>query len=181
MTIWITAPQGSRLAALKKRFRLEEKLYVEELKAEGKTSREARMEAAARRPEWWPSATALVADAVRRRLAEPDLAGPWAPLVREEFAQLALAGAWPGPQFGGLVERKYNFPSAVALALRTAAWRVSERPLAELRERGLVGTGGLGLTPADARRRRELVAQLHPPGRIVREALDRYDPVAALS
>ncbi|MFH8350233.1 hypothetical protein [Streptomyces sp. NPDC018045] len=179
MTIWVTASQGARLAAMKKRFRLEESAYIEELKGEGKTSREARAEAAAQRAEWWPSVTDLVAAAVRRRLAEPDLAGPWAPLSRAERAQLALAGAWPGPHPGGLVERKYQFPSDLAMSLRTAAWRVSEHALAELRARGLVGTGDLGLSGAQVRTRHELIEKLHPPGRIVRQALTRHGPWTA--
>jgi hypothetical protein len=120
----------------------------------------------------------VVARAVERRLAEPDLAGPWRPLTTAEAEELALSGRWPGPSLGvSMVQRNYKLPAGLVTRLRTAAWRTSEEPLRALRERGLVGAALL--SPAERELRDELAERLYPVPRIVREALARYGPGAS--
>ncbi|MBU3865556.1 hypothetical protein KN815_16160, partial [Streptomyces sp. 4503] len=142
VTVMIYAYQAGRLDLLKKRQRMEEAATIRALEREGKTRREARIIVARMRPEEWPSLETVVAQAVEQRLAEPDLAGPWRPLTEVEEEELALSGRWPGPNLGvSLSQRNYKLPSELVKRLRTTAWRVSEEPLRELRERGLVGAG----------------------------------------
>lgn len=144
------------------------------LVAEGKNRREARMEVAEMRAEHWPPTEVIVAAAVAERLAQEDLAGPWETLTAWELRRVALSGRWPGPDVGGLVKRAYALPDELALALRTASWRVSSGPLERLYAQGLVGGGGWSAD--QLRTQAELVEQLHSPGRIVRQALVRYGP-----
>ncbi|MFI1869705.1 hypothetical protein [Streptomyces jumonjinensis] len=140
------------------------------------TKRQARIAAARMRPDRWPGLETVVALAVEHRLAEADLAGPWAELTEAEAAELALSGRWPGPSLQiSLVQRNYKLPAATVTAMRTAAWRLSEEPLRELRKRGLVGAG-LVLDREERRIRDELAARLYPVPRIIREALGRYGP-----
>ncbi|MFC9233620.1 hypothetical protein ACFTZI_32475 [Streptomyces decoyicus] len=175
ITVWIFATQGGRLAKLARQQREEKKATVKALIAEGKKSREARIIVAAMT---WPALEELVADAVRLRLAEPDLAGPWRPLSRTEAAELSLSGRWPGASKGiSLVERNYSLPSDLVESLRTASWRVSVKTLRELHRKGLVGSG-VKLTEEQKRQRDELAERLHSPGRIVRQALARFGPTA---
>ncbi|WP_346241276.1 hypothetical protein [Streptomyces malaysiensis] len=176
MTVWITAPQASVLAALDKRRRLEEQETKAELIRAGLSSKEARIRIINMRPETWPPLEDIVASSLRRRLADEDLAREWDPLTPDELDRLKLSGRWPGPNNGiRLVQRNYDFPAALARQLRTAAWRMSERALAELHERGLVGSGKK-LTEEQRRVRDELALQLYPPARIVRQALTDYPP-----
>ncbi|WP_086708918.1 hypothetical protein [Streptomyces antimycoticus] len=179
VTVMIYAYQAGRLDLLKKQQRLEEAATIRELEGQGKTRREARIIVARMRPEEWPSLETVVAHAVEQRLDEPDLAGPWRPLTLLEEEELALSGRWPGPSLGvSLSQRNYKFPSDLVKRLRTAAWRVSEQPLRELRERGLVGAG-LVLGESERALRDQLAEQLYPVPRIVREALARYGPAAS--
>lgn len=176
VTAWITASQAGALALLDKKRRLEEKETVDQLVASGVRRSDARTEVARMRPEHWPALEVVVSEAVRRRLADEDLAGPWAPLTRAELDRLALSGRWPGASGGvTLVQRNYSFPADLVLQLRTASWRVSEKPLARLYELGLVGSG-LRLTEEQKSRRDELARLLYPPARIIREALAAYGP-----
>ena len=177
MTAWITAAQGGALALLEKRRRLEEQETKAELIRSGLTSNEARIRIIRMRPEHWPALEVVVASSLRRRLADEDLAGPWDPLTPEELDRLMLSGRWPGASDGiTLVQRNYELPADLVLQLRTASWRVSEKALAELYERGLVGSGKK-LTEEQRRRRDELARQLYPPARIIRQALTAYPPV----
>lgn len=176
VTVWITAAQAGRLALLDKRRRLEEAATVRQLVGRGMDRRAARLEVARMRPENWPALGVVVGEAVRRRLAEGDLVGPWAPLTEEELEGMTLAGRWPGPSGGiRLQQRNYAFPVDLLLQLRTASWRVSEQPLRTLQERGLVGVG-LQLSADQLRERDELAKRLYPLARIVREALEAYGP-----
>lgn len=175
LTVWITASQAAHFTMLDRRRRLEEKATLDRLVAEGIPKMEARMTVARMRPGTWPSIQVRVAVSVRRRLAEPDLAGPWEPLTEAERERMALAGRWPGPQpGGGLAQRNYDMPSELVTALRTASFRVSAGPLDELERLGLVGSG-LVLTAPERARRDELAQLIHSPGRIVRQALDRHE------
>lgn len=179
VTVMIYAYQAARLDLVKKQQRLEEKATVNALVGQGNTRRQARIIVARMRPEEWPPLEAIVAAAVKQRLDEPDLAGPWPELTEAEQAGLALSGRWPGPSLGvSMVQRNYDFPTDVVKRLRTASWRLSEAPLRELEDLGLVGAG-LVLTEAQKQRRDELAARLYPVPRIVREALARYGPAAS--
>lgn len=179
VTVMIYAYQAGRLDLLKKQQRLEEAATIRELEGQGKTRREARIIVARMRPEEWPSLETVVAQAVEQRLDEQDLVGPWRPLTLPEEEELALSGRWPGPSLGvSLSQRNYKLPSDLVKKLRTAAWRVSEQPLRELRERGLIGAG-LVLGEAEKALRDQLAERLYPVPRIVREALARYGPAAS--
>ncbi|RGD55404.1 hypothetical protein DR950_41820 [Kitasatospora xanthocidica] len=163
ITVSITPQQASRFNFRKRRHKAEQDEYLKQLREEGMGIREARAELALVRPETWPPLDAVVAGALRRRLAEADLAGPWEPLTREEEGQMKLSGRWPGPAPAGrLVERNYLLPSELVRELRTASWRVSSKAL---------GQYGADLGAAE---RRRLAALIHSPGRIIRQALDRY-------
>ncbi|MFF1793656.1 hypothetical protein ACFVXQ_05380 [Kitasatospora sp. NPDC058263] len=163
ITVSITPQQASQFNLRKRRQKLEQDEFLNDLRREGLTHREARLQLALIRPDTWPPLDAVVAGAVRQRLAEPDLAGPWAPLTPEEEGETKLGGRWPGPAPDmPLVERNYLLPSDLVTALRTASWRVSARPLALY-------------SPSLGRAERERLADLiHSPGRIIRQALDRY-------
>jgi hypothetical protein len=178
VTVWIYAYQAARFGALKKIQAAEERAEIGRFVALGNTTKEARILVARMRPERWPGLETLVAAAVERRLAEPDLASPWRELTEGEEEELALSGRWPGASLGvSMVQRNYKLPSSLVTQLRTAAWRKSEEPLRELRGRGLVGAG-LVLSDAQKAVRDELAAQLYPVPRIVREALARYESSA---
>ncbi|WP_435137314.1 hypothetical protein [Actinacidiphila sp. bgisy144] len=178
ITVWITASQAGRLSLLDRKRRIEEAATIHDLVNRGMDRRTARLEVARMRPGTWPSLSVVVCAAVRRRLADPDLVGPWAPLTEEEAGRMTLAGRWPGPRSEvRLQQRNYMFPDDLASALRTASWRVSERPLRELESRGLVGAS-LRLSPDQVRQRDDLALQLFSPARIVREALEAYGPQA---
>ena len=178
VTVMIFARQAARFDLLKKRQELEERATLAALEEEGKERREARKIVARMRPREWPPIESYVAAAVDQRLCEPDLAGPWRPLTDDERAELALSGRWPGPGLGGLVQRNYSLPEELVIRLRTAAWRMSEDALRELRRRRLLGAAVLGLDETQRLQRAELVARLYPVPRIVREALTYYGPTA---
>ncbi len=176
MTVWITAAQASALRLLDKRRRLEEQETKAQLIRSGLTPNEARIRIINMRPETWPPLEDIVASSLRRRLGDEDLAREWDPLTPDELDRLKLSGRWPGPNTGvRLSQRNYDFPADLALQLRTTAWRMSERALAELHEQGLVGSGKR-LTEEQRRLRDELALQLYPPARIVRQALTDYPP-----
>jgi hypothetical protein len=169
ITVWVTGSIKSRLEAASAKTRVEERAWIDEQVSRGMDLRKARMEALRLRPHLWPGPDALAAAAIRRRLEQEDLAGPWEPLTEDEERRLQLSGRWPGPDVGGLVvERQFGLPSALLLELRTAAWRVSEPWLQLLEDEGLVN---VQLNAAERERRDELAAQLMPVPRIVREAL----------
>ncbi|WP_138907323.1 hypothetical protein [Streptomyces chryseus] len=178
VTVMVYAYQAGRLDLLKKKQAAEERATLAELKRRGKKQKEARIIVARMRPVEWPSLDTVVAGAVERRLAEADLAGPWRPLSVREAEELALSGRWPGPSLGvSMRQRNYKLPAELVNRLRTAAWRVSEEPMRELRERGLIGSGRV-LDDAERELRDQLAARLYPVPRIVREALARYGPAA---
>ncbi|MFJ8166545.1 hypothetical protein ACIRBY_37275 [Streptomyces sp. NPDC096136] len=178
VTVMIYTYQAGRLDLLKKQHAAEEKATLEALVKQGNSRRNARLIVARMRLVEWPSRSEMVAGAVGRRLAEEDLAGPWRPLAEEEEEELSLSGRWPGPSDRTVMsQRNYRLPSDLVKRLRTASWRMSEGPMRELRERGLVGSG-LSLSREERRVRDELAARLYPVPRIVREALDRYGPAA---
>jgi hypothetical protein len=179
ITVMIYAYQAGRLDLLKKQQAREQKATLEALVNQGNTRKQARIIVARMRPTEWPGLETVVAAAVKQRLDEPDLASPWTPLTPAEEEELALSGRWPGPSLGvSMSQRNYSLPSSLVKRLRTAAWRKSEKPLKELRERGLVGAG-LMLTEAEKEQRDELAALLYPVPRIVREALARHGPATA--
>jgi len=179
MTVWVGLTTARLLQKMSEDHRKAEKSHVKGLEEKSMERRAARIEGAALRAERWPTIETVVADCIRARLAEPDLCGPWHALTNTEAARLALSGRWPGPMVPGvLTERNYSLPTTLAVGLRTASWRVSEQALDLLERRGLVGAGP-GLSGARLAERNELAAILHSPGRIVRQALDRYGPVAA--
>ncbi|MEU7095904.1 hypothetical protein [Kitasatospora aureofaciens] len=180
ITVWVQFSAASLLEKMIRQHRAEEHEYVETLIEQGLKKREARIQAAALRPERWPSIGVVVADALDLRLTETDLAGPWAPLTAAEAARLSLSGSWPGPWTGQhLVQRNYSLPTPLVNWLRTVSWRKSQDALQALEDRGLVGRRVLTLNEAEQRDRLHLAAQLYPPGRIVREALERYGPIPA--
>lgn len=145
--------------------------------SKGKITRaQARLEARLRRPELWPTLDEYVERAVRQRLAEEDLAGPWVPLSPDEEQVATLAGRGIGKNYPGhLATRSYNLPPSLIRQLRTAAIRVSEEPLAELEELGLLYNSP-DYEPEEREARDELVEKVFSAPRIVRQALERYGP-----
>lgn len=140
------------------------------------TRTEARLEARRRRPELWPTLDEYVEHAARQRLAEEDLVGPWEPLTAEEEQAATLSGRGIGKNYPGvLITRAYDLPPSLIRDLRTAAIRVSEKPLAELEELGLL-YNSLDYDLEEQERRAELVEQVFSAPRIVRQALERYGP-----
>lgn len=142
----------------------------------GITRDEARLAARRRRSELWPTLDQYVERAIRQRLAEADLAGPWEPLtvMEEEFA--TLAGRGIGKNYpGSLITRTYELPLPLLKQLRTAAIRVSEEPLKEMEELGLLYST-LDYTFEEYEKREELVKRVMSVPRIVRQALERFGP-----
>jgi len=172
-TVWITASQAGALRLLSKTHRKEQEETLNEMLRRGIPKRDARIEVMGMRAEYWPHLEDVVASALGQRLAEPDMAGPWQPLTETEGAAMRLSGRWPGPDIGALVQRNYALPSDLAEQLRTVSWRMSAEPLDELRRREAFGRG------TDPRTEAQLIAALHSPGRIVRQALGRYGPTAS--
>lgn len=140
------------------------------------TSAQARLEARRRRSELWPTLDQYVERALRKRLAEEDLLGPWEPLTPEEEEIAVLSGRGIGKNYPGyLATRAYNLPVSLLQQLRTTAIRVSEEPLKELEERGLLYATQL-YSGEDYVKREELVEKVMSAPRIVRQALERYGP-----
>ncbi|MER5482556.1 hypothetical protein ABT024_04980 [Streptomyces sp. NPDC002812] len=137
----------------------------------------ARLEARRLRRELWPTLDNVVERAVRARLAEVDLAGPWVPLTEEEAEVASMAGRGVGNKNypGTLVVRAYDLPVSLIEQLRTTAVRVSEQPLEELHELGLT-YNSLDYTKEEQEAREEIVARIYSAPRIVRQALERYGP-----
>ncbi|WP_167163160.1 hypothetical protein [Streptomyces sp. MBT27] len=179
-TVWIRVQHAARLKALGKKNRIAESLHVEQLVDEGLPSVEARLAARRIRMEVWPPAQVVVARALKRRLDEEDLRGPWRPLTQEEADRMTLSGRWPGHNPGSLIQRHFTLPADLLTRLRTAAWRVSEEPLSEL-ERLDLWHFSEDMSPEDRELRHEFIAQVYAPPRIVRQALDRYGPQPAES
>jgi hypothetical protein len=137
---------------------------------------QARLEARRRRSELWPTLDEYVEQAVRQRLAEEDLAGPWEPLTPEEEEAATLSGRGIGKNYPGfLITRAYDLPPSLVRELRTAAIRVSEGPLEELEAEGLL-YNSLDYTEEERVKRDELVEKVFSAPRIVRQALERYGP-----
>ncbi len=172
LSVSISVQTAGQLGLRKKRQKLEREEFLRSLRAEGKSVREARLELARVRSDWWPTVDALVAGCLRRRLAEPDLAGPWEPLTEEEELGMTLSGRWPGPAPHTPVRCSYLIPSSLITELRTAAWRVSSAPLAALDSQGLVYDGHW--SDSQLAERERLADLIHSPSRIVRQGLERY-------
>ncbi|MFB8025965.1 MULTISPECIES: hypothetical protein [unclassified Streptomyces] len=137
---------------------------------------EARIEARRRRAELWPTIDQYVERAVRQRLAEPDLAGPWTPLTDDEWELATLPNRGFGKNYPGiLASRAFTLPIPLVRELRTAAVRVSEEPLAQMEELGLL-YNSLLYDDDERERREELVKLVFSAPRIVRQALERYGP-----
>ncbi|MCQ8194654.1 hypothetical protein [Streptomyces rugosispiralis] len=152
---------------------------VEWRRAVARLRRQARMEAAEMRPTRWPSLDVLLERALEERLQLPDTAGPWLPLSASERTRLSLSGRWPACLSGcerGTAERAFTLDEDLVLALRTAAWRISEPVLAELEAKNLVGPQRDMSEEARAERER-LAAKLYPSSRIAREAIENHWPV----
>jgi hypothetical protein len=114
--------------------------------------------------------------AVRQRLTEEDLAGPWEPLTPAEEQAATLSGRRIGKNYPGhLITRAYDLPLSLIRDLRTAAIRVSEEPLAELEELGLL-YNSLDYDMEEQEQRAKLVEKVFSAPRIVRQALERYGP-----
>ncbi|MEV0487268.1 hypothetical protein AB0I69_42550 [Streptomyces sp. NPDC050508] len=175
----IDVQHASRFTAIRRKQRREMAEWAHELayNSKGKITRaEARLEARRRRPELWPTLDEYVERAVRKRLAEEDLAGPWEPLTVAETEAATLSGRGFGKHYPGhLITRAYDLPPSLVRALRTAAIRVSEEPLAELDELGLL-YNSLNYTIEEQEQRTELVERVLSAPRIVRQALERYGP-----
>uniref|UniRef100_UPI003F490DF1 hypothetical protein n=1 Tax=unclassified Streptomyces TaxID=2593676 RepID=UPI003F490DF1 len=140
------------------------------------TPEDVRLEMMALRPDNWPGESLLLESAMRRRLALPDLAGPWVPLTERELAIQRLPGrriGTPTQKF----DRKLAFdldPHLVLQAL-TAAYRVSEPVVTALIRENLVGPRPRRSREALARKR-ALQADIYTLGRIVREAICLITP-----
>ncbi|MET9528212.1 hypothetical protein [Streptomyces coeruleorubidus] len=175
----IDVEHAKRFTALRREQRRAMAEWVRDLVEEsnGGISRdEARLEARRRRSELWPTLDQHVERAVRQRLAEEDLAGPWEPLTATEVEFATLAGRGIGKNYPGyLITRTYELPLSLIRDLRTAAIRVSEGPLKELEELGLL-YNSLDYTPEEYDKREELVKRVMSAPRIVRQALERFGP-----
>lgn len=176
LTIAIDVQHAGRLTAIKKKHRRAMSEYVADLIEQGTPPDEARLTARRLRAERWPALDQIVAQAVERRLAEEDLAGPWEPLTEEEAERATLSGRRPGKNYPGFLKyRAYEFPSDLVMRLRTAAVRVSEGPLAQLEELGLT-YNRLDFEPEEREKREELIELVFSVPRIVRQALERFGP-----
>ncbi|MFD4933374.1 hypothetical protein [Streptomyces virginiae] len=154
--------------------------WVRERVAEGGSSvtkAGAWREARRLRAELWPTLDDVVQRAVRARLAEDDLAGPWEPLSAEELEAASTQGRGVGSKNypGTLVVRAYDLPISLLVQLRITAVRVSEAPLAELEELGLT-YNSLDYTEEERTQREEVVQRIFSAQRIVRQGLERYGP-----
>lgn len=178
-TFAIDVEHAKRFTDLRKAQRRAMAEWVHDLVEEsngGITRDEARLEARRRRSELWPTLDQYVERAVRQRLAEEDLAGPWEPLTAAEEEFATLAGRGVGKNYPGfLITRTYELPLPLLKALRTASIRVSEEPLKEMEELGLL-YNSLDYTPEEYDKREELVKRVMSAPRIVRQALERYGP-----
>ncbi|WP_330335619.1 hypothetical protein OHS33_38960 (plasmid) [Streptomyces sp. NBC_00536] len=151
--------------------------YAKELQDEGLSGSAARLTVRRMRSaEVWPTLNLIVQSAIECRLAEDDLAGPWAPLTQDEEELATLSGRGVGRHYpGSLVSRTYELPYELVKALKTAAVRVSEAPLAKLEEVGLTYQS-LDYTAEQQEQRDELLTAVHSVARIVRQGLERYGP-----
>ncbi|MFJ5143007.1 hypothetical protein [Streptomyces sp. NPDC088707] len=175
----IDVEHAKRFTALRKAQRLAMAVWVAETVEEsngGISWWEARLEARRRRSELWPTLDQIVEAAVRQRLAEEDLAGPWERLSEAEEEVASLAGRGVGKNYPGfLITRTYELPVSLLRELRTTAVRVSAEPLEELESRGLL-YASLEYSLEDYEKRNELVEAVMSAPRIVRQALERYGP-----
>lgn len=175
----IDVEHAKRLTALRRVQRRAMAEWVHEQVEEsngGITRDQARLEAQRRRSELWPTLDQHVELAVRQRLAEDDLAGPWKPLTVREMEFATLAGRGIGKNYPGfLITRTYELPVSLLTQLRTASIRVSEEPLKEMEELGLLYTT-LDYSFEEYEKREELVKRVMSVPRIVRQALERFGP-----
>ncbi|MGC4950949.1 hypothetical protein ACLQ2N_32755 [Streptomyces sp. DT224] len=177
----IDARHASRFTAIRKKQRRQMEFWAFELarNSKGKLTRaQARLEARRQRPAMWPTLDEYVGRAIRLRLAEDDLIGPWEPLTTAEEEEASLSGRGVGKNYKGrgrLVVRTYNLPSSLVRDLRAAAVRVSEGPLGELEDLGLL-YNSLSYSEEEQEQRDTLVERVFSAARIVREALERYGP-----
>ncbi|MFE1289674.1 hypothetical protein [Streptomyces sp. NPDC058751] len=173
---FIDSVHANRLKALRRKGSQAVSDKARELVGAGWSSVEARLEARRRCREQWPPLDVVVGRALEQRLSEPDLAGPWAPLTDAEEEFMSLSGRWPSKNYPGfLVKRAYDLPVDLLKRARTAAFRASEGPLAELDERGLT-YNRLDLEEEERRIRDELLDKVYPVPRILRQGLARYGP-----
>ncbi|KIF04728.1 hypothetical protein PL81_16935 [Streptomyces sp. RSD-27] len=147
------------------------------VQGEGLTGSAARLTVRRMRSaELWPTLNLIVQSAIERRLAENDLAGPWASLTQDEEELATLSGRGVGRHYpGSLVSRSYELPYLLVKELRTASIRVSEEPLAKLEELGLTYQS-LDYTAEEQEQRDELIAAVYSVPRIIRQGLERYGP-----
>ncbi|MEU7228875.1 hypothetical protein [Streptomyces chrestomyceticus] len=175
----IDVQHASRFTAIRKKQRRAMADWAHELShnSKGKITRtQARLEARRRRSELWPTLDEYVERAVRQRLAEEDLAGPWEPPTTAEEEAATLSGRGVSKNYPGfLITRAYDLPPSLIRELRTAAIRVSEEPLEELEAEGLLYYS-LDYTEQERAKRDELVEKVFSAPRIVRQALERYGP-----
>ncbi len=175
-TFAIDAIHAARLTAIKKKNARGMADHTRELKNSGMGSHEARLLTRRMRSESWPTLSDIVARAIRQRLEEEDLAGPWAPLTQEEREVASLSGRGFGRNYPGvLVSRTYELPISLVEELRTASIRVSEEPLAKLDELGLT-YNSLDYTVEEQEERDQLIELVFSAPRVVRQGLERYGP-----
>lgn len=181
---WRTAEVSGRMAAETRAGRAPTRGFERRLRSQ------VRAEALALRAERWPRTDDVVADAVRARLAEDDLAGLDGPMGVAEEQELRLSGRWPAVSYGGRSEPiAVTLPAPLVRGGRRAAARYSADALAELRE--LAADAGLH-SAVYRERARQLAAEeaVLTWAEIVRQAIGRdhwttaitrygYDPADA--
>ncbi|MEU6332792.1 hypothetical protein ABZ851_36930 [Streptomyces sp. NPDC047049] len=112
------------------------------------------LELADTRPHRWPRQVHLVNNAIRIRLALPDLAGPWPPWTDDERKRHRIRGRRTGTPHQGF-DRKcsYDLDTHLVDAARLAADRVSEPAIRALKNERLLGPSRRRGLAAAARRR----------------------------
>ncbi|MGW3201948.1 hypothetical protein ACWDBD_47030 [Streptomyces sp. NPDC001118] len=130
------------------------------------------LELADTRPHRWPRQVHLVNNAIRTRLALPDMAGPWPPWTDDERKRHGVRGRRTGTPHQGF-DRKcsYDLDTHLVDSARLAADRVSEPAIRALKDERLIGPSrrrGLAATA----RREELQAQIYTLGRIIRQGIN---------
>ncbi|MGW2724911.1 hypothetical protein [Streptomyces sp. NPDC001492] len=124
------------------------------------------------RPRRWPRQVHLVNDAIRARLALPDLAGPWRPWTDEERKRHSVRGRRTGtPHQGFDLKASYDLDTIAVDTARLAADRYSEPFIATLKAERLIGRSARRGRAAAARRA-ELQAEIYTLGRIIRQGIN---------
>lgn len=124
------------------------------------------------RPVEWPGESHMVESAMRERLQQSPLAGPWASLTEEERSVAGLSGRKIGSaqqDFDTLLS--FDLDSGLVESARLAAHRISEPVVAALIRENLVGRGASRSKDSVARKI-ELQAEIYTLGRIIRESID---------